>query len=130
MKQRSAQDSRKQSFQRQRGGQVQPRPQPVSVATVPAAGVPAARIVDPRELASHPQFVARGFLEEVEHPVVGRQATMAAPFRYASVDRWLRRAAPLLGEHGAEILRELGHDPADIAALESEGVIGTRPVGV
>ncbi len=95
-----------------------------------AAGVPAAPVVDPRTLAGHPQLVARGFLEEIEHPVVGRQATMGAPFRCSSVDRWLKRAAPVLGEHNTEILRELGYDDGEIEALAAEKVIGDRPEGL
>jgi crotonobetainyl-CoA:carnitine CoA-transferase CaiB-like acyl-CoA transferase len=95
-----------------------------------AAGVPAAPVVDPRTLASHPQFAARGFLEEVEHPVVGPQATMGAPFRFASVERWLTRAAPLLGEHNTEVLRELGYEDHEIESLAADRVIGSRPEGV
>jgi crotonobetainyl-CoA:carnitine CoA-transferase CaiB-like acyl-CoA transferase len=94
-----------------------------------AAGVPAAAVVDPRTLALHPQLVARRFHDPVEHPVVGRQATMSAPFRYASVDHWLTRAAPTLGQHNAEVLGELGYTETEIAALEAKGVIGTRPEG-
>jgi crotonobetainyl-CoA:carnitine CoA-transferase CaiB-like acyl-CoA transferase len=100
------------------------------VAELIAAGVPAAPVVDPRTLASHPQFVARGFLEEVEHPVVGLQATMGAPFRFASVERWLTRAAPLLGEHNTEVLRELGYEDDEIGSLAADRVIGSRPEGV
>jgi crotonobetainyl-CoA:carnitine CoA-transferase CaiB-like acyl-CoA transferase len=95
-----------------------------------AAGVPAALVVDPRSLRDHPQLAARGFLEEVEHPIVGRQATMSAPFRYASVDHWLERAAPVLGQHNAEILAELGFDRAEIENLAAEKVIGDWPEDV
>ena len=100
------------------------------VAELIAAGVPAAPIFDPRTLADHPQFVARGFHEEVDHPVVGPQATMAAPFRFASVDRWLDRAAPVLGQHNEEILRELGYDAGRIEELVAEKVIGDWPEGL
>jgi crotonobetainyl-CoA:carnitine CoA-transferase CaiB-like acyl-CoA transferase len=94
-----------------------------------AAGVPAAPVVDPRTLAEHTQLVARGFLEEVDHPVVGRQAIMGAPFRYASVDHWLRRPAPTLGRDNAEVLRELGLDEEEVATLGAEKVIGDWPEG-
>lgn len=92
-----------------------------------AAGVPAAAVVDPRTISEHPQLVARGFFETVEHPIVGALPTMGAPFRFASVSRWLHRAAPTLGQHDAEILRELGYDDARIASLRREGVIVDQP---
>jgi crotonobetainyl-CoA:carnitine CoA-transferase CaiB-like acyl-CoA transferase len=95
-----------------------------------AIGVPAAVVVDPRTLSEHRQFVARGFMEELEHPVVGRQMTMGAPFRYASVDRWLKHPAPVLGQHNSEILQELGYDDRAIAKLVSDKVIGDRPEGL
>jgi len=97
------------------------------LADLLAAGVPAAPVVDPRALASHPQFVARGFLEELEHPIVGRQATMSAPFRFASVEHWLERAAPTLGQHNVEILSGLGYSPIEIEQLAAEKVIGDWP---
>ena len=92
-----------------------------------AAGVPAAPVVDPRSLSDHPQLRHRGFFEEVEHPAVGRQRFMTVPFRYASVERWLRRPAPRLGEHNTEILSELGLSADEIRRLEKSLIIGSRP---
>jgi crotonobetainyl-CoA:carnitine CoA-transferase CaiB-like acyl-CoA transferase len=95
------------------------------------AGVPAAAGRDPRTSHDNPQLIARGFHEVIDHPVVGAQATPGVPFRYASVDRWLRSPAPLLGEHNREILHDLlGLDDAQLADLEARHVIGTRPKGV
>jgi crotonobetainyl-CoA:carnitine CoA-transferase CaiB-like acyl-CoA transferase len=96
-----------------------------------AAGVPAAVGRDPRSMVRHPQLRARAYHEVIDHPVVGTLPTPTVPFRYASVERWLRRPAPTLGEHNAEILGDvLGLSADDLARLETEGVIGTRPKGL
>ncbi len=91
-------------------------------------GIPAAAVADPRSASRHPQHAARGFFEEVEHPVVGRQPIPAVPFRYASVPRWIRSPAPTLGQHNRDVLGGLlGVSDAELASLEAEGVTGTRP---
>jgi crotonobetainyl-CoA:carnitine CoA-transferase CaiB-like acyl-CoA transferase len=52
------------------------------------------------------------------------------PFRYASVERWLRTPAPLLGQHNRDILQGLlGVDDDTYASLEARGIVGERPKG-
>jgi crotonobetainyl-CoA:carnitine CoA-transferase CaiB-like acyl-CoA transferase len=93
-----------------------------------AAGVPAAPVADPRAASLCPQHAARGFFEAAEHPVVGVQPTPGVPFRYASVERWIRRPAPTLGQHNRDVLGGLlGLSDAELAALEASGLIGTHP---
>ncbi len=76
------------------------------------------------------QMNARGYWEEVHHPVVGPVRFPAWPMRYASrLAPWFRLPAPLLGQHNGEVLGELGLTTHDLAALQADGVIGTRPVG-
>jgi crotonobetainyl-CoA:carnitine CoA-transferase CaiB-like acyl-CoA transferase len=95
-----------------------------------AVGVPAARGADARRASTNPQMQARNYFEVIDHPVVGTHLTPSLPFRYASLDRWVRRPAPTLGEHNIEILGGwLGHSADELAALEAEGVIGTWPAG-
>jgi crotonobetainyl-CoA:carnitine CoA-transferase CaiB-like acyl-CoA transferase len=91
-------------------------------------GIPAAAVADPRVASLHPQHAARGFFEEIDHPVVGRQPLPTVPFRYASTPRWLRSPAPTLGQHNREVLGGLlGLSDGEIDALAAAGVIGTRP---
>jgi len=96
-----------------------------------AAGVPAARVRDPRTSSQHPQMVARGFFEVVEHPVAGTHPIPGLPWRARGVDRWIRRPAPTLGQHNADVLGgRLGCTPDELADFAAHGVIGTRPVGL
>jgi crotonobetainyl-CoA:carnitine CoA-transferase CaiB-like acyl-CoA transferase len=102
-----------------------------TIEALVAAGIPAAPVFDPRASHAHPQMAARGFHEVVDHAEVGPQETPGVPFRYASVERWLRRPAPALGEHNREILSEiLGLSEAEIETLAEAKVIGDHPEGI
>jgi crotonobetainyl-CoA:carnitine CoA-transferase CaiB-like acyl-CoA transferase len=39
----------------------------------------------------------------------------------------LETPPPLLGEHSADVLRELGYEDAEIAVLSADGVVQLRP---
>ena len=96
-----------------------------------AAGVPAEPVV-PAHLADRQQlFTARGYFEEVDHPVVGRKRYPSLPIRLAShTGPWFTRPAPLLGQHNDEVLAELGFDADGLAQLRAEQVIGEVPLGL
>ncbi len=71
-----------------------------------AVGWPVIAIQDPGDLVHDPHFVARGAIVEVEHPAAGTVVQLGAPFRMD--DGWaLRRPAPQLGEHDAEVFGEI-----------------------
>jgi crotonobetainyl-CoA:carnitine CoA-transferase CaiB-like acyl-CoA transferase len=102
-----------------------------AVDALVAAGVPAAPATDPRRASDHPHLTARGFYETVEHSVVGTQPVAGPPWRAAGVDRWIRRPAPVLGEHNVDILAgRLGCTDDELKTLEAEGVIGSWPAGL
>jgi crotonobetainyl-CoA:carnitine CoA-transferase CaiB-like acyl-CoA transferase len=93
--------------------------------------VPAAAGRDPRLMYEHPQLQARGYYESIEHPVVGEVATPTWPFRFRSVDLWIRTPAPTLGQHNHEILvDDLGVDEETYQTLVDTSIIGDRPLGV
>jgi len=86
-------------------------------------GVPAAAAQDPRTYDRHPQMVARGFHETLTRSVGGTLPMYRPPFTYASVRKWIRTPAPLLGEHNRSILSEAGFDDGEIEDLEVSGVL-------
>lgn len=94
------------------------------------AGVPVAKVVQPHRVGELPQFQWRRHFETIDHPALGSVRFATLPFRFSGdPERRHRRPAPLLGEHNAEILRELGLDDDEIASLDREGVIGREPAG-
>jgi CoA:oxalate CoA-transferase len=87
------------------------------------AGVPCSMVNDYKELFDDPHVQARKVLEEVTHPVMGKMQAVRNPVLLDADGPSIRRAAPLLGQHSAEILRELGHSDAAIAAFAQAGVV-------
>jgi len=72
----------------------------------------------------HDQHVrGRGFWAEVEHPALGRTGIPGRPFVMNESPWLLRRPAPLLGEHNAEVLGELGYSGEDLVRLRQGGVV-------
>ena len=91
-------------------------------------GVPVAKVMQPHRQSELAQLAARGFFEEVEHPVNARTPHSTVPFTSSrGPDRIHLRPAPLLGQHNNELLSELGLTDSEIAELEAKGVIGTAP---
>ena len=94
-------------------------------------GVPAAPCWDPRLIHEHPHYRARRLFAVVDHPVVGPHHAPGLPYRFASIEQWVRRAAPTFGQHNHEVLKVVaGFDEVTITALEDLGVIATRPRGL
>ncbi|MBI4493103.1 MAG: CoA transferase [Chloroflexi bacterium] len=76
-----------------------------------------------RDLAESPHWQARGYFQELEHPVLGRVTLPGPPFRLSATPLEFRRPAPLLGQHNAEVYGELGYAPEDLVRLRELGVI-------
>jgi crotonobetainyl-CoA:carnitine CoA-transferase CaiB-like acyl-CoA transferase len=87
------------------------------------AGVPCGEIADYRDVFSDPHLLAREFFIDLEHPVLGTLRSLGSPMRLEGTPVRHRRAGPRLGEHSAEVLREIGCSDADVDRLASEGII-------
>ncbi len=87
------------------------------IARLEAVGVPCGPINNIAQAFAHPQVQARQLRRELPHPLGGTAAVTASPLRFSATPVVYRRAPPLLGEHTAEILREvLGKSDPEIAA--------------
>jgi crotonobetainyl-CoA:carnitine CoA-transferase CaiB-like acyl-CoA transferase len=75
------------------------------------------------EALRNPQVLARQVIVEIEHPLLGVARSIANPIRMSGTPIEYRYPPPLLGEHKAAILGELGFSREEIARLESEGTI-------
>jgi crotonobetainyl-CoA:carnitine CoA-transferase CaiB-like acyl-CoA transferase len=95
-------------------------------------GLAAAPLVAPAALLSEPHLHARGFWETVDHPVAGSFLCTGMPFAFVGKPRhWMRRAAPLYGQHTGEVLLDvLGHSEQDLVGLRDSGATSIRPQGL
>jgi crotonobetainyl-CoA:carnitine CoA-transferase CaiB-like acyl-CoA transferase len=91
------------------------------------SGVPAERILTPDRMYDVDQLDARGFYEELEHPLSGRHRFPGWPFRITPGPRRHHRApSPTLGQHNDEVLRALGLSDDELTKLRDDQVIGER----
>ncbi len=68
-----------------------------------AEGIPAGPVLHHDEVFADPQILARGMVAEVEHARAGRQKTLGVPIKMSATPGGVRRAAPTLGQHDAEL---------------------------
>lgn len=95
------------------------------VADFDAAGVPVSPVHFAEEMADDPQVLADGMMADLVHTITGPQRTPGPALKMSLTPAVAQRAAPALGEHSAEVLRESGVADSEIAALTASGVIVT-----
>jgi len=93
------------------------------LASLEAAKVPCGPINNLAEVFADPQVNARDMTVEVPHPLSGVVRLVASPIKLSATPVQYRRPPPLLGEHTAEVLAELGMGLEEVAALRASGVI-------
>ncbi len=91
------------------------------------AGIPCGPVNNVAEAFEDPQVRHRETVLEMPHPVAGKVRLIASPLRFSETPVEYRDPPPVLGQHTAEILRDiLGMDEAAIGALAGRGVVGLR----
>jgi crotonobetainyl-CoA:carnitine CoA-transferase CaiB-like acyl-CoA transferase len=90
-------------------------------------GVPAGPINRFDEALNDPHYLARGMVQEVDHPVIGKMKMVGIPTKFSETPGEIRSPAPLLGQHTEEILTSLGLTKEEQEQLENKNVIAALP---
>jgi formyl-CoA transferase len=87
------------------------------------AGVPCGACQDTGEVLADPHLKAREMIVDIDYPTRGTYLTVGCPIKLSDSPVAVTRP-PLLGEHSAEVLRDLcGVDPDAVAKLRDNGVV-------
>jgi formyl-CoA transferase len=101
------------------------RPRAAWLEPMRKAGVPAGAINSVAEAFDGPDIAERGLVTHIPHPTAGTVPNVALSFRMTGTPLVDPVAAPTLGQHSREILRDvLGYDPARIETLIAAGTVG------
>ncbi|MDZ4868430.1 MAG: CoA transferase [Alphaproteobacteria bacterium] len=93
------------------------------VKRLEAEDVPHARVLKRDDVPGDPQVKHLGLIVESTHPKAGRMRDVRPAVVFAGTPSTIRRPAPMLGEHTDDVLRELGKNAADVAALRAAGAV-------
>jgi crotonobetainyl-CoA:carnitine CoA-transferase CaiB-like acyl-CoA transferase len=93
------------------------------LAELDANNIPGMIVNSLESLLTDPHLEATGFWQLVEHPTEGPMRLPGVPASYSKTPGSIRRLPPRLGEHGVEILREVGLGAAEIDALVASGAM-------
>jgi len=89
--------------------------------------IPVGPILSMKEIAEDEGLRATGTIVEVDHPERGPYLTVGCPVKLSDSPADVQRS-PLLGEHTAEILRDvLGYKDGDFDRVVSSGAVGELP---
>ena len=100
------------------------RPVVFWVEQLDAAGVPCGPINDIAHALADPQVAARGLRIDLPHALAGRVPMVANPIKLSATPPSYELPPPMLGEHTAEVLRELaGVSNDELQRLQSRRIV-------
>ena len=88
------------------------------------ARIPCGEALTPQEALNHPQVQAMDYLEDLTYPgIEGTYPIPRIPIEFSKIERSKPRRPPLLGEHTADILIDLGFSNDEITSFREQRII-------
>lgn len=81
-------------------------------------------------VANDPQVIHNNTFVNIQHPKAGNLQVTNIPFTMSETPGAITRPSPMIGEHGPEILQELGYDQTMIDALLNDKIISVETLKV
>ena len=97
------------------------QPKDYWVDTLLAAGIPAGPILTYPEAFASEHAQVRQMRMEIDHPIEGTVPNIGFAVKLSGTPQQVRRHPPLLGEHTAEVLGEMGISAGELAELQAQG---------
>ncbi len=83
-----------------------------------------APVLDIGEAMHDPHMQARGIMQEIVQPGIGRVALPKSPFHFSQAAVEITRPSPRLGEHNSQVLMEIaGYSRETVQALTRQGIL-------
>ena len=82
-----------------------------------------ARVNHQKDVENDPQVIHNNTFVEIAHPKAGKVKVTNIPFTMSETPGKINRPSPMIGEHGREILAELGYTKKEIESLIADSVI-------
>jgi crotonobetainyl-CoA:carnitine CoA-transferase CaiB-like acyl-CoA transferase len=93
------------------------------VGKLDAAKIPGGPVYGYDQILRDPHIAARNMVVEIDHPRMGPMKTLGLPIKSTGELCAIRRPAPWLGQHSAQILRRIGCNDGEIEGLFGAGVV-------
>jgi len=95
-----------------------------AIAVLEKNRVACAPVLSVTDTMKHPYFKARDMVRKVPDPILGEVTIPGFPLKFSAYPDLPDIQAPLLGEHGSQVLKEvLGYSDEWIAKLKASGVL-------
>jgi len=85
-----------------------------------------AQVNNQSAVANDPQVIHNNTFVNIQHPKAGNLKVTNIPFTMSETPGAITRPSPMIGEHGPEILKELGYDDASIENLLNNKIISVE----